>query len=220
MPDFIRQTFAADVPVAWTELLLRQVFALLFGAAVAGVYALARGVGAERRSLMTTLVLLTILIATISSVIGDNVARAFSLVGALSIVRFRTVVEDTRDTAFVILAVGVGMALGSGHFLVPLLLIPTAGVAALIFGGHPSSLGDLYTITIRTSLGAADAIIQETLSNSSTKLEVRRVATARQGSALETEYRAVLLRDPRDVLNQISAIEGVVSADVERIGAS
>src|SRR2546430_13730647 len=45
-----------------------------------------------------------------TQVIGDNVARAFSLVGALSIVRFRTVVRDTQDTAYVIFAVVVGMA--------------------------------------------------------------------------------------------------------------
>ena len=51
----------------------------------------------------------------VTQVIGDNVARAFSLVGALSIVRFRTVVRDTQDTAYVIFAVAVGMAVGAGH---------------------------------------------------------------------------------------------------------
>src|SRR2546430_8185921 len=50
-----------------------------------------------------------------TQVIGDNVARAFSLVGALSIVRFRTVVRDTQDTAFVIFSVVVGMAIGAAH---------------------------------------------------------------------------------------------------------
>ena len=49
--------------------------------------------------------LLSILIAMVTQVIGDNIARAFSLVGALSIVRFRTVVRDTQDTAYVIFAV-------------------------------------------------------------------------------------------------------------------
>ena len=51
----------------------------------------------------------------VTQVIGDNVARAFSLVGALSIVRFRTVVRDTQDTAYVIFAVAVGMAVGANH---------------------------------------------------------------------------------------------------------
>src|SRR3712207_7408096 len=57
-------------------------------------------------------VLLAVLVALVTLVIGDSTARAFGLVGALSIVRFRTVVEDTRDTAFVIFAVALGMAAG------------------------------------------------------------------------------------------------------------
>ena len=71
--------------------------------------------GEEAESFVATLVLLTILIAMVTQVIGDNIARAFSLVGALSIVRFRTVVRDTQDTAYVIFAVAVGMAVGANH---------------------------------------------------------------------------------------------------------
>jgi hypothetical protein len=58
--------------------------------------------------LPTTLIFLAILIAAVTQVISDNVA-GLSLVGALGIVRFRTVVR-TRETAFVIFSVVVGMA--------------------------------------------------------------------------------------------------------------
>src|SRR4026209_160607 len=66
-----------------------------------------------------------------TQVIGDNIARAFGLVGALSIVRFRTVVEDTRDTAFVIFAVVVGMAIGAGYSIVAGVRLPAVLLAAL-----------------------------------------------------------------------------------------
>ena len=56
--------------------------------------------------------MLTVILALITQVIGGSAARAFTLVGALAIVRFRTRVNDTRDTAYVILAVCVGMAIG------------------------------------------------------------------------------------------------------------
>ena len=79
---------------------------------------------------MATLVLLTVLIGMISSVIGDNIARAFSLVGALAIVRFRTIVEDTRDTAFVIYSVVMGMAAGLGSYYSAMLAMP----AVLLIG--------------------------------------------------------------------------------------
>ena len=83
------------------------------GALVAVIYKWARS--SEASSFTATLVFLAILIAMVTQVIGDNIARAFSLVGALSIVRFRTVVRDTQDTAYVIFAVAVGMAVGAGH---------------------------------------------------------------------------------------------------------
>ena len=50
-------------------------------------------------------------------VIGSNVARAFSLVGALSIVRFRTAIKDPRDVGFVFVALSLGMACGTGFYL-------------------------------------------------------------------------------------------------------
>ncbi len=94
---------------------LRLVTAMVLGGVVVFVYRRTRASNDTTPSFAVTLVLLTILIAVVTQVIGDNVARAFSLVGALSIVRFRTVVRDTQDTAYVIFAVAVGMAVGAGH---------------------------------------------------------------------------------------------------------
>jgi len=50
-------------------------------------------------------------------VIGDNLARAFGLVGAMSIIRFRAAVKDTRDIAFVFFALAAGMAAGAGSIM-------------------------------------------------------------------------------------------------------
>jgi len=94
---------------------LRLVVAAILGVVVGAIYhASQRKAIGESYSFFVTIILLTILVAMTTLVIGNSVARAFSLVGALSIVRFRTVVDDTRDTAFVIFAVVVGMAVGAG----------------------------------------------------------------------------------------------------------
>ena len=77
----------------------RLLMALVMGALVAFIYRRTRSRAEVGESFSITLVLLAILIAMVTQVIGDNVARAFSVVGALSIVRFRTVVRDTQDTA-------------------------------------------------------------------------------------------------------------------------
>src|SRR6185436_12080269 len=116
--------FQADAELSLSMLVVRLVSSFALGCVVAAVYRFTHGgPGGQSRGLMATLVLLTVLICMMTLVIGNNVARAFSLVGALAIVRFRTVVEDTRDTAFVIFAVSVGMAVGAGFLLIPILTI-------------------------------------------------------------------------------------------------
>ena len=83
-----------------THVLIRLVTATLLGGVVAWIYRSTRERSDVTPSLSATLVLLSVLIAMVTQVIGDNLARAFGLVGALSIVRFRTVVRDTEDTAW------------------------------------------------------------------------------------------------------------------------
>ena len=113
-------------------ILVRLIVAMLLGAVVAFIYRRTRYASQTTSSFTVTLVLLAILIAMVTQVIGDNVARAFSLVGALSIVRFRTVVRDTQDTAYVIFAVAVGMAVGAAHPWLAVGAIGVIGFAAYV----------------------------------------------------------------------------------------
>jgi uncharacterized membrane protein YhiD involved in acid resistance len=59
-------------------------------------------------------------VSVIMMIIGSNIARAFSLVGALSIIRFRTAIKDPRDVAFLFMTMSVGMACGTGYFWIGL----------------------------------------------------------------------------------------------------
>ena len=86
--DWLTQAFAADGEVPLDVALVRLAAALALGCGVALVCRLGKGgvPTAQQRSMMATLVLLTLLLALTTIVIGSNVARAFSIVGALSIV--------------------------------------------------------------------------------------------------------------------------------------
>jgi hypothetical protein len=68
------------------------------------------------QSYVQTLVVLGMLIALIMLVVGSNIARAFALVGALSVVRFRNAIKETRDVGFIFLVMGVGMAAGTRFY--------------------------------------------------------------------------------------------------------
>ena len=64
------------------------------------------------RAFVSSLIILTMITAVVIMVIGNNLARAFGLVGAMSIIRFRTAVKDVRDIVFIFFSLAVGMAAG------------------------------------------------------------------------------------------------------------
>lgn len=69
------------------------------------------------QSYVHTLIMMGMVVAIIMLIIGSNIARAFALVGALSIVRFRNAIKDTRDVGFIFYAMGMGMAVGTRFYL-------------------------------------------------------------------------------------------------------
>jgi uncharacterized membrane protein YhiD involved in acid resistance len=74
-------------------------------------------------SFVHTMIIMGVTVAIIMMVIGSNIARAFSLVGALSIIRFRTAIKDARDVAFIFMTMAVGMACGTGFYDVALVFV-------------------------------------------------------------------------------------------------
>jgi hypothetical protein len=154
----------------------------------------------------------------VTVVIGNNVARAFGLVGALSIVRFRTVVDDTRDTAFVIFAVVTGMAVGAGLLVGALVGLPVVGLTAwgLSFWGGRRSTPPLATLVIRVGTGPdPGAVTAPVLGKYLKEARVVAAATARQGAALDLTYSAHLKPgiDAIALVAELNRIEGVQSVE-------
>lgn len=81
------------------------------------------------KSFVQTLVVMGMCVSVVMLVVGSNIARAFSLVGALSIIRFRNAIKETRDVGFVFFAMIVGMAAGTRFFI---LAIVAAVVISLV----------------------------------------------------------------------------------------
>ena len=77
-----------------------------------------------------TLVMMGTVVSLIMLIIGSNVARAFALVGALSIIRFRNAMKETRDVGFIFLVMAIGMAVGTRFYL--LAIFATAALSAFI----------------------------------------------------------------------------------------
>jgi uncharacterized membrane protein YhiD involved in acid resistance len=220
MPEWLTQTLGSDLKLSVWELALRLILALACGCVIAGVYRLSRRREVVTRTFPPTLVLLTILCAMLPQVIGENVAWAFGLVGALSIVRFRTVVEDTLDITFVIFAVLVGMAVGAGHLTVALVGIGVVGGAALML--QPRRPASRWTdadgsLTVRVGVGRdPDAILLHVFDKHLERYELLAGATGRQGTAIDLTYKVRLRADsaPADLIGELNQIDGVQSVEL------
>jgi Domain of unknown function (DUF4956) len=223
MADFFRSS-GDGVSREPLDIFLRLIVAMLLGAVVAFIYRRTRYSSQTTSSFTVTLVLLTILIAMVTQVIGDNVARAFSLVGALSIVRFRTVVRDTQDTAYVIFAVAVGMAVGAAHPWLAVGAIGVVGFAAYVMRERIAQTAlavadDFYVLQVRVGVGSDhNTLLAPTLDTHLRGRRLQSVATARQGLAIDVTYKAELLSDDvaGDLVKALNRLDGVQSVTLQR----
>ncbi|MCI0641210.1 MAG: DUF4956 domain-containing protein [Gemmataceae bacterium] len=229
MFDWLVGDESSQTAVALGNVAARLLIAFVLGCVVGGVYALTqRKPRTEVAPFVTTLVLLCILIAMVTLVIGNSVARAFSLVGALAIVRFRTVVEDTRDTAYVIFAVVVGMGVGASDDLVPivpLLGIPIVAVAAWLLSlwSGPNATATPaadYALAVRLGLGREpNGVLQSVFEKHLALARLKATTTARQGAALDLSY-VVRLRQKDDAVAFVTAlnqVEGVQNVELREM---
>ena len=162
----------------------------------------------------------------VMQVIDDRVARAFSLVGALSIVRFRTVLDDTQDIAFVIFAVVVGMAAGTGAMWVAtigsIVMIGTLGLARLPFFGKRQSPFAAEpqdaNLTLRTALGTDyQQTVIPLLDSNLTSYRLLSAETARGGSVREWCYTVRFRQDTSasTLLENCSKVEGIQNVEIK-----
>jgi len=222
MPEFLSTPFASDVAIAPLDIFLRLTVALLLGCAVAWIYARTSRDNDPGSTFLITLVLLSVLIAMVTQVIGNNVARAFSLVGALSIVRFRTVVRDTRDTAYVIFAVVVGMAVGAANLWVAVIGVVVIGIASFVIAsrsGFAAVLATPYTLRLRMSVGHdLEMVAGQTLNHFCMARRLLSVATNRQGASLDylLETRLRPGSSTEALVKALNLLEGVQDIRIER----
>ena len=107
-----------------------------------------------------SLVALTVITTTVMIVIGNNIALSLGMVGALSIVRFRTAIKDSRDTVYIFWTIVVGICCGSGDYLVAGVGSAFAFVLLLLFGRVRNDNRMLLIIrAARTSEGRIEGIV-------------------------------------------------------------
>ena len=100
------------------QIILNILVAVILGVVIYLSYYFTHAGGVYSKKFNVSLITLTILTATVMTVIGNNIALSLGMVGALSIVRFRTAIKDSRDTTYIFWTIIVGICCGVGDYVV------------------------------------------------------------------------------------------------------
>ncbi len=98
------------------SIILSLLLAFVLGQVLAWVYYATHSGMSYSRSFVQSIVLITVVVAMVMAVIGSNIITAVGLMGALAIIRFRNIIKDTRDIAFIFCSLVIGMAAGSQRY--------------------------------------------------------------------------------------------------------
>ncbi|MFR9730623.1 DUF4956 domain-containing protein [Saccharopolyspora sp. MS10] len=148
------------------------------------------------QSYVHTLIILGMIISLIMLVVGSNIARAFALVGALSVVRFRNAIKETRDVGFIFLVMGIGMACGTRFYT--LAIIATVLVCGVILLMHRLNWFALdvqrQVVKVQVPADGEDRgpAIDDVLIRYTDEYELISTETVRGGALLEMAYTARL----------------------------
>ncbi|MDR2889732.1 MAG: DUF4956 domain-containing protein, partial [Lachnospiraceae bacterium] len=192
MFESIFETVATDANFTPLNMVLSLGVAILMGLLVSVVYMKTHKHGTPTQSFTLTLVVLPAIITIIILLVGNSVARAFSLAGAFSIIRFRSAPGDPKDITYVLFTMAIGLACGMGYLpyavMVALILCLVMVVLYFLRFGQVKTGQRLLKITVPEDLdynGAFDEILQQ-YTRSYQRTQVK---TTNLGSLYELHYR-------------------------------
>ena len=134
MKKYLYEIMSSAGTLSTEDILLRSGASILFGMMVFISYRLTHKGSIYSKKFNITLMTLTLLTTTVMTVIGNNVALSLGMVGALSIVRFRTSIKDSRDTIYIFWTIIIGICCGVGDFTVAAIGSAAVFLVLLVFG--------------------------------------------------------------------------------------
>lgn len=164
------------------------------------MYSASFGVSLMAMTLITTFILLAV---------TSNIVLSLGMVGALSIVRFRTAVKEPLDIAFLFWAISVGIVLGAG--MIPLAVVGSLviGLVLVLFSNHKSHETP-YLLVVTCANSSSEMAVDEVIKSAAKKYQIKSKTVTAQSIELTVEMR--IAGDTTAFVNQVSALPGVSSA--------
>lgn len=134
MRDMLLQLTEQTGSLSMQDVFINILMASVFAVAIYISYWYTHVGTAYSKKFNVSLITLTILTATVMTVIGNNIALSLGMVGALSIIRFRTAIKDSRDTTYIFWSIIVGISCGAGDYIVAAIGSGAVFVVLLLLG--------------------------------------------------------------------------------------
>ena len=166
-------------------------------------------------SFINSLIVLALITSVVIMVIGNNLARAFGLVGAMSIIRFRTAIKETQDIIFIFFALSIGMASGVG--LHALALASTIFIGLILYvltktnAVNPKKKDFLLQFSFQSNGGYEEAPFLSVFQKFCKDSKLINTKAMMENDSLELSYH-VVLKDPKfitEFVNQLKNSKGV-----------
>lgn len=189
------------------------VSSIVIGAIISIVYLFTHKKEGYSQAFCVALILLAPIVGMVILLIGNNVARAFSLAGAFALIRFRSAPGDPKDIAFVFLSVVMGLACGMGYWLYAAIATVVICVVILVlhFTNYAGKKGDTYTlkITVPETLNYVGAF-DDTLNKYTNSFKLTRVKSVDFGALFELTFSVDLKDDKmmREMLDELREMNG------------
>mgnify|MGYP002572596623 FL=1 len=160
-------------------------------------------------SFALTLIALTMITSVVILAVSSNVVLSLGMVGALSIVRFRTAIKEPSDIAFLFWAIAVGIVLAAG--MIPLAIIGSViiGLIILIFANKKTS-DNPYIIVISCADHDSELRAKEFINQQVSRAVIK--SKSAQKGAIELNYEIRLKDDDTDFINTLAEMPGINSA--------
>lgn len=185
--EFLQNLFgSADQPIQLLPFAIQLILTALLSLVVGFVYVRFGHALSNRRALARTFVLVAVTTMLIITIVKSSLALSLGLVGALSIVRFRTAIKEPEELAFFFMVIGIGLGIGAGQIWVT--IIGTAVLCLLVIFVNRNKTEDLtqnLIINLPSENTDSKSIIH-ILEKHATQLELRRLDE--QGDSMELAF--------------------------------
>ena len=208
--DIFKSSFLTNVTsVSLLDMVLALVLAFGVGLFVFFIYKKTYSGVMYSSSFGVTLIALTMITTLVLLAVTSNVVLSLGMVGALSIVRFRTAIKEPMDIAFLFWSIAVGIVLGAG--LIPLAVFGSVviGIILLVFANHKDS-SNPYIVVLSCEGNESEKAAAAYLAQQTNKCIVKS-KTARKGS-VELNMEVRLKDDNTDFINKLADLPGVQNA--------